>query len=72
MSLIFISLDQAKVSSRLAHLQSPTVLKGVIRFMTRALANDMFVFSDELDEGDSTCPQCKDRASLTLPRVSHA
>ncbi|KIJ64280.1 hypothetical protein HYDPIDRAFT_175635 [Hydnomerulius pinastri MD-312] len=30
------------------------------RFMTRALANDMFVFSDEADEPDVICPVCKD------------
>lgn len=38
-----------------------TYWKCATRFLTRALANDMFIFSDELDNDDNTCPQCKDR-----------
>ncbi|EGO02949.1 hypothetical protein SERLA73DRAFT_103014 [Serpula lacrymans var. lacrymans S7.3] len=30
------------------------------RFLTRALANDMMMFSDEADEPEATCPVCKD------------
>ncbi|KAH7912078.1 SNF2 family N-terminal domain-containing protein [Hygrophoropsis aurantiaca] len=30
------------------------------RFMKRALANDMLVFSDEAEEPEATCPVCKD------------
>ncbi|KIM66386.1 hypothetical protein SCLCIDRAFT_1151111, partial [Scleroderma citrinum Foug A] len=34
-------------------------------FLMCALANEMFIFLDELgDEEDSTCPQCKDHASF--------
>jgi hypothetical protein len=31
------------------------------RFMTRALATEMFDFADEADEPEATCPVCKDR-----------
>lgn len=30
------------------------------RFMTRALATEMFDFADEADEPEATCPVCKD------------
>lgn len=38
------------------------------RFLTRALANDMFIFSDEAD-GDDFCPVCKDIYTRDTGRV---
>lgn len=38
------------------------------RFLARALANDMFIFSDELDE-DDFCPVCKDIYTRDSGRV---
>ncbi|KAI6030080.1 SNF2 family N-terminal domain-containing protein [Pisolithus marmoratus] len=38
------------------------------RFLTRALANDMFIFSDEADE-DEFCPVCKDIYTRNTGRV---
>ena len=35
------------------------------RFMSRALATEMFDFEDEADEPQATCPVCMDRKSST-------
>ncbi|KAL4077807.1 SNF2 family N-terminal domain-containing protein, partial [Scleroderma citrinum] len=69
---LIMSDDKEKERGRAVKLMGPAWVNNVclvLLFLKRALANDMFMFSDELDDDDNTCPQCKDLYMKNAGRV---
>ncbi|KAG6330201.1 hypothetical protein ID866_8887, partial [Astraeus odoratus] len=59
---LIMSDDKEKERGRAVKVMGPAwVDKIKKRFLAHALANDMFIFSDETDQSDDICPLCKDK-----------